>query len=415
MIGLVDCNNFYASCERVFNPRLNKKPVIVLSNNDGCVLARSNESKDLGIKMGEPVFKIKEIIKNNNIHVFSSNFSLYGDLSNRVMNTLKSETKAIEIYSIDEAFLDFKDFIDLDRAIKIKSKVQKWTGIPVSIGISFTKTLSKVANQIAKTKREGVCILDNDTVITRLLSNFPIEKLWGIGKNYTRRLKELNILTALDLREAPTSLLRKNFPVSIIRMQKELKGNMVYDLETLKNRKKSICTSRSFGKEINDFNNLKEAVCNFANNCARKLRQENSVCSKVSIFLMTNRFNLTVAQHNPTITMHFDTPTSDSMEIISATSKALRLIYASGFSYKKAGVVLHEIKSNKQIQMSCFDIPKRKKRNKLMKSIDELNSIMGNNKIRFASQGFNECWQAKRKKLSPSYTTKYEDILKIKI
>ena len=415
MIGLVDCNNFYASCERVFNPRLNKKPVIVLSNNDGCVIARSNESKDLGIKMGEPVFKIKEIIKNNNIHVFSSNFSLYGDLSNRVMNTLKSETKAIEIYSIDEAFLDFKDFIDLDRAIKIKSKVQKWTGIPVSIGISFTKTLSKVANQIAKTKREGVCILDNDTVITRLLSNFPIEKLWGIGKNYTRRLKELNILTALDLREAPTSLLRKNFPVSIIRMQKELKGNMVYDLETLKNRKKSICTSRSFGKEINDFNNLKEAVCNFANNCARKLRQENSVCSKVSIFLMTNRFNLTVAQHNPTITMHFDTPTSDSMEIISATSKALRLIYVSGFSYKKAGVVLHEIKSNKQIQMSCFDIPKRKKRNKLMKSIDELNSIMGNNKIRFASQGFNEYWQAKRKKLSPSYTTKYEDILKIKI
>ena len=415
MIGLVDCNNFYASCERVFNPRLNKKPVIVLSNNDGCVIARSNESKDLGIKMGEPVFKIKEIIKNNNIHVFSSNFSLYGDLSNRVMNTLKSETKAIEVYSIDEAFLDFKDFIDLDRAIKIKSKVQKWTGIPVSIGISFTKTLSKVANQIAKTKREGVCILDNDTVITRLLSNFPIEKLWGIGKNYTRRLKELNILTALDLREAPTSLLRKNFPVSIIRMQKELKGNMVYDLEILKNRKKSICTSRSFGKEINDFNNLKEAVCNFANNCARKLRQENSVCSKVSIFLMTNRFNLTVAQHNPTITMHFDTPTSDSMEIISATSKALRLIYASGFSYKKAGVVLHEIKSNKQIQMSCFDIPKRKKRNKLMKSIDELNSIMGNNKIRFASQGFNEYWQAKRKKLSPSYTTKYEDILKIKI
>ena len=415
MIGLVDCNNFYASCERVFNPRLNKKPVIVLSNNDGCVIARSNESKDLGIKMGEPVFKIKEIIKNNNIHVFSSNFSLYGDLSNRVMNTLKSETKAIEIYSIDEAFLDFKDFIDLDRAIKIKSKVQKWTGIPVSIGISFTKTLSKVANQIAKTKREGVCILDNDTVITRLLSNFPTEKLWGIGKNYTRRLKELNILTALDLREAPTSLLRKNFPVSIIRMQKELKGNMVYDLEILKNRKKSICTSRSFGKEINDFNNLKEAVCNFANNCARKLRQENSVCSKVSIFLMTNRFNLTVAQHNPTITMHFDTPTSDSMEIISATSKALRLIYASGFSYKKAGVVLHEIKSNKQIQMSCFDIPKRKKRNKLMKSIDELNSIMGNNKIRFASQGFNEYWQAKRKKLSPSYTTKYEDILKIKI
>ena len=415
MIGLVDCNNFYASCERVFNPRLNKKPVIVLSNNDGCVIARSNESKDLGIKMGEPVFKIKEIIKNNNIHVFSSNFSLYGDLSNRVMNTLKSETKAIEIYSIDEAFLDFKDFIDLDRAIKIKSKVQKWTGIPVSIGISFTKTLSKVANQIAKTKREGVCILDNDTVITSFLSNFPIEKLWGIGKNYTRRLKELNILTALDLRETPTSLLRKNFPVSIIRMQKELKGNMVYDLEILKNRKKSICTSRSFGKEINDFNNLKEAVCNFANNCARKLRQENSVCSKVSIFLMTNRFNLIVAQHNPTITMHFDTPTSDSMEIISATSKALRLIYASGFSYKKAGVVLHEIKSNKQIQMSCFDIPKRKKRNKLMKSIDELNSIMGNNKIRFASQGFNEYWQAKRKKLSPSYTTKYEDVLKIKI
>ena len=415
MIGLVDCNNFYASCERVFNPHLNKKPVIVLSNNDGCVIARSNESKDLGIKMGEPVFKIKEIIKNNDVHVFSSNFSLYGDLSNRVMKTLKSEIKEIEIYSIDEAFLDFKDFIDLDRAIKIKSKVQKWTGIPVSIGISFTKTLSKVANQIAKTKREGVCILDTDAVIKKVLSNFPIEKLWGIGKNYTRRLKELNILTALDLREANPSLLRKNFSVSIIRTQKELKGDVVYGLEILKNRKKSICTSRSFGKEIKGFNNLKEAVCNFANNCARKLRQENSVCSKVSIFLMTNRFNLTIAQHNPTVTMHFNTPTSDSMEIISAASKAVKLIYRSGFSYKKAGVVLHEIRSNKQIQMSCFDIIKRKKRNKLMKSIDELNLIMGNNKIRFASQGFNKHWQAKRKKLSPNYTTKYEDILKIKI
>lgn len=415
MIGLVDCNNFYASCERVFNPHLNKKPVIVLSNNDGCVIARSNESKDLGIKMGEPVFKIKEIIKNNDVHVFSSNFSLYGDLSNRVMKTLKSETKAIEIYSIDEAFLDFKDFIDLDRAIKIKSKVQQWTGIPVSIGISFTKTLSKVANQIAKTKNEGVCILNNDIVIKKVLSNFPIEKLWGIGKNYTRRLKELNILTALDLREAKPSLLKKNFSVSIIRTQKELKGDVVYGLEILKNRKKSICTSRSFGKEIKGFNNLKEAVCNFANNCARKLRQENSVCSKVSIFLMTNRFNLKANQHNPTVTMHFDTPTSDSMEIISATSKAVKLIYRLGFSYKKAGVVLHEIKTNKQIQMSCFDIIKRKKRNKLMNSIDELNLIMGNNKIRFASQGFNTHWQAKRKKLSPSYTTKYEDILKIKI
>ena len=415
MIGLVDCNNFYASCERVFNPNLNKKPVIVLSNNDGCVIARSNESKDLGIKMGEPVFKIKEIIKNNNVHVFSSNFSLYGDLSNRVMKTLKSETKAIEIYSIDEAFLDFNDIIDLDRATKIKSKVQKWTGIPVSIGISFTKTLSKVANQIAKTKNEGVCILDNDTVVKKVLSNFPIEKLWGIGKNYTRRLKELNILTALDLRSANPSLLRKNFPVSIIRMQKELKGHMVYDLEIFKNRKKSICTSRSFGKEIKEFNNLREAVCNFANNCARKLRKENSVCSKVSIFLMTNRFNLKETQHNPTVTMHFDTPTSDSIEIISATSKAVKLIYAHGFSYKKAGVVLHEIKSNKQIQMSCFDIIKRKKRNKLMKSIDKLNLIMGNNKIRFASQGFDEYWQVTRKKLSPSYTTKYDDILKIKI
>lgn len=365
--------------------------------------------------MGEPVFKIKEIIKNNNVHVFSSNFSLYGDLSNRVMKTLKSETKAIEIYSIDEAFLDFNDFIDLDRATKIKSKVQKWTGIPVSIGISFTKTLSKVANQIAKTKNEGVCILDNDTVVKKVLSNFPIEKLWGIGKNYTRRLKELNILTALDLRRANPSLLRKNFPVSIIRMQKELKGHMVYDLEIFKNRKKSICTSRSFGKEIKEFNNLREAVCNFANNCARKLRKENSVCSKVSIFLMTNRFNLKETQHNPTVTMHFDTPTSDSIEIISATSKAVKLIYAHGFRYKKAGVVLHEIKSNKQIQMSCFDIIKRKKRNKLMKSIDKLNLIMGKNKIRFASQGFDEYWQATRKKLSPSYTTKYDDILKIKI
>ena len=416
MIALVDCNNFYASCERIFKPHLDKKPIAVLSNNDGCVIARSNESKSLGLKMGEPIFKKRYLVDKHNIHLFSSNFALYGDISKRVFDIVGNNVPSYEIYSIDGAFLDFSGIKDpYGYASHIREKVKRWTGIPISIGISYTKTLSKVAGYIAKKSRNGINYLKDKNEINEILRSLPLDEIWGIGIRYAIKMKKYGIHTAADLLECDETWIRKMMNVVGLRMVRELKCIPHFNLNTNRNMKKSICTSRSFGKEIKEFNNLREAVCNFANNCARKLRKENSVCSKVSIFLMTNRFNLKETQHNPTVTMYFDTPTSDSIEIISATSKAVKLIYGHGFSYKKAGVVLHEIKSNKQIQMSCFDIIKRKKRNKLMKSIDKLNLIMGNNKIRFASQGFDEKWQAKRKKLSPSYTTKYEDILKIKI
>ena len=416
MIGLADCNNFYASCERVFKPSLNNKPVVVLSNNDGCVIARSNESKRLGIKMGEPVFKIKSLIKENNVKVFSTNFSLYGDLSKRVMTTLKSEVKSVEVYSIDEAFLDFSDHLNLDRLIYIRNKVKKWTGIPISIGVAPTKTLAKVANYMAKKHKEkGVFILENEDLIKKVLKNFSIQDLWGVGRKYSRKLNQLNIYNALQLRNLNTDWLRKNFSINMVRLQKELKGEVSYSFDPNDSIRKSICTSRSFAKEVRDFNALNEYVSNFAVNCASKLRKQKSYCSKLSLFLMTNRFKSNAKQYYPSITLEFLTPTNDNLEIVTMANRALKSIYSPNFIYKKAGVILHDTVLKKDIQMSLFDQIDRKKRKKLMCSIDYLNNILGKNKVRVASQGVKENLDFKRSNLSPSYTTKYSDILTIKI
>ena len=416
MIGLADCNNFYASCERVFKPSLNNKPVVVLSNNDGCVIARSNEAKRLGIKMGEPVFKIKSLIKENNVKVFSTNFSLYGDLSKRVMTTLKSEVKSVEVYSIDEAFLDFSDHLNLDRLIYIRNKVKKWTGIPISIGVAPTKTLAKVANYMAKKHKEkGVFILENEDLIKKVLKNFSVQDLWGVGRKYSRKLNQLNIYNALQLRNLNTDWLRKNFSINMVRLQKELKGEVSYSFDPNDSIRKSICTSRSFAKEVRDFNALKEYVSNFAVNCASKLRKQKSYCSKLSLFLMTNRFKSNAKQYYPSITLEFLTPTNDNLEIVTMANRALKSIYSPNFIYKKAGVILHNTVLKKDIQMSLFDQIDRKKRKKLMCSIDYLNNILGKNKVRVASQGVKENLDFKRSNLSPSYTTKYSDILTIKI
>ena len=238
MIGLADCNNFYASCERVFNPKIKGKPIVVLSNNDGCVIARSNEAKALNIKMGEPAFKIKSLFKKHKVHVFSTNFALYGDLSERVMNTLKSEISRVEIYSIDEAFLDFSDLCSFDRALSISKKVKKWTGIPISIGIAPTKTLAKVANHIAKkSTKEGVFILRKSDIV-RYLQYLPIEDVWGIGRKNAFKLKQYGVYTALDFRNLNTDWLRKNFSINGVRLQKELMGEICYELEFKKNKKR---------------------------------------------------------------------------------------------------------------------------------------------------------------------------------
>lgn len=416
MIGLADCNNFYASCERVFNPQLRNKPVVVLSNNDGCIIARSNEAKALGIKMGEPYFKIKALIEKHKVNVFSTNFALYGDFSDRVMNTLKLEVERVEIYSIDEAFLDFSDLATIDRAISIKKKVQQWTGIPVSIGIAPTKSLAKVANHIAKKHIDkGVFILDDESLIKRVLNTFPVEDLWGVGRKYANRLKQSSINTALEFRNADPEWIRKNFSVNGIRLQKELKGQKCYDLEMKPVRKNNICTTRSFGKEIKDYKRIKEAVSAFANTCATKLRKEKSCCSNISVFLMTNAYKPNAKQYHPHITLDFQTPTNDSAEIVSMANTALKSIYRDDCIYKKAGVIVQNTTPEEEVQMSLFDTVDREKRRKLMYSVDKINMLMGRDKIRLAAQGFERRWKLRKEQLSPCYTTRFADILTIDV
>jgi len=416
MIGLVDCNNFYASCERVFKPNLKNKPIIVLSNNDGCVIARSNEAKALGVKMGEPVFKIRALIRKYKINVFSTNFALYGDLSHRVMDVLKTEVKKLEIYSIDEAFLDLSDFRSSERAVFIKKKIKQWTSIPVSIGIAPTKTLAKIANHIAKKNTEkGVFTLNNEMIIKKTLSVFPVENLWGIGRKYAHKLKLSGIKTALDFKNADAKWVKHNLSINGILIQRELKGEQCYKLKTYQSRKKSISTTRSFSKEIKKYSLIKEAVNNFANNCARKLREEKSCCSKVSVFLMTNPYKSKSKQYHQKITLFFPTATNDSLEISRMVDKALKKIYINDYSYKKAGVIVHEIKPEREVQISLFNKIDIKKRRNLMYSLDKINMIMGRDKVHLASQGIDKKWQLKQEQLSPCYTTQIKDILTIKI
>lgn len=413
MIGLLDCNNFYASCERAFNPLLKSVPVIVLSNNDGCVIARSNEAKSVGIKMGVPAFKVKDLIEKNHVHVFSSNYALYGDMSERVMNILKSEVENVEVYSIDEAFLDLSEFTDRDRVKSIREKVLKWTNLPVSIGVAATKSLSKVANQIAKKSSvDGIYILEGDKDITKALKQFPVADLWGIGRRYARKLKGLKINTALEFRNLNENWVRKNMSVNGVRLQKELKGEKCFDLEIISQRKKNICTSRSFGKEIQSYTRLVEALSSFASSCAMKLRLQKSCCSNISVFILTNPHNSNIEQQHSYLTLQFDTPTSDSMEIVKMAVKGLKMIYKKGVTYKKAGVIVGNTTPNNQVQMSLFDKIKRNKRKRLMNSVDKINTLMGRNTVRIASQGYGRKWKLRQERLSPCYTTCFSDILK---
>ncbi len=413
MIGLLDCNNFYASCERAFNPLLKSVPVIVLSNNDGCVIARSNEAKSVGIKMGIPAFKVKDLIEKNHVHVFSSNYALYGDMSERVMNILKSEVENVEVYSIDEAFLDLSEFTDRDRVKSIREKVLKWTNLPVSIGVAATKSLSKVANQIAKKSSvDGIYILEGDKDITKALKQFPVADLWGIGRRYARKLKGLKINTALEFRNLNENWVRKNMSVNGVRLQKELKGEKCFDLEIMSQRKKNICTSRSFGKEIQSYTRLVEALSSFASSCAMKLRLQKSCCSNISVFILTNPHNSNIEQQHSYLTLQFDTPTSDSMEIVKMAVKGLKMIYKKGATYKKAGVIVGNTTPNNQVQMSLFDKIKRNKRKRLMNSVDKINALMGRNTVRIASQGYGRKWKLRQERLSPCYTTCFSDILK---
>ena len=416
MIALADCNNFYASCERVFNPKLERKPVVVLSNNDGCIIARSNEAKKLGIKMGEPAFKIKNVVEKYNVNVFSTNFALYGDLSKRVMNTFRTEVNKMEVYSIDEAFLDFSDLADKERAIQIKKKVQMWTGIPVSIGIAKTKTLAKVANHIAKKyTKAGVFMFDDEDLIRRALNVFPVEDLWGIGKKHAKRLKEVGICTALQFRETDTDWIKRHLSINGVKLQKELKGEICHPLETTIQRKKNICTARSFGTEIKELRKLREAVSSHANTCATKLRKEKSCCSTISVFLSTNPFNPQAKQYHPYRVFNLDVPTNDSIEIVRFALKGLDQIYRSDCIYKKAGVIVGRTIPESQVQLSLFDNLDRDKRREINSVVDTINRKMGRNKVKLAVQGTGRKWKLRQERLSPCYTTRFSEILEVRI
>jgi DNA polymerase V len=417
MIALVDCNNFYASCERVFQPKLENKPIVVLSNNDGCVIARSNEAKALGIKMGAPAFKMKPIFDYHNVHVFSSNFALYGDLSNRVMQILSQESPAIEIYSIDEAFLDLKGVKKLNKfSIELRKKVGQWTGIPVSIGIAPTKTLAKVANRMAKKhKKDGVFLMKEPATITRVLKHVGVDELWGVGRKYSKFLSQRGFQTAYDLVNASESWVRNNMTVNGLRMIKELKGIPCLALEYETQRKKNICTSRSFGMDVKTLQELEEAIASYASTCAMKLRKEKSLTASILVFVKTNPFKEINSQYSPCQKAVLDVPTNDSMEIISQALSVLKRIYKDGFNYKKAGVIVGDIVSEESRQLSLFHTQDIFKTKNIMNAMDDINRKMGRNKVRLAVQGFDRKWRLKQEKLSPCYTTRFEDVLEVKI
>lgn len=419
MIALCDCDNFYASCERVFNPSLIGRPIIVLSNNDGCVIARSNESKALGIKMGQPLYQIKKLIEQHNVSVHSSCFQLYGDMSERVMMTLKQNVPEIEIYSIDEAFLNI-DGIPVDElesfGRKVAYTVYKNTGIPVSIGIAPTKTLAKVASKLCKKypKLNRCCFMYKPEDIKKVLSNYPIEDIWGIGRRYAKMLKENGIHTAEDFRNCRAEWVKSKMGITGLRTWTELHGEKCIDFETSVADRQSIMVSRSFSKEQYELSALQESIATFTSLACEKLRKQSSVAGQLQVFILTNRHREDRPQHNEGAMLQFTTPTDSTLEIAKAASDLLKKIYRKGFGYKKAGVILQNINKNTGVQNSLFDTVDRTKHKSLMNTIDAVNSQMGRSTIMLGSQGAMDI-RSNKEHMSPCYTTKWSDILIIKV
>jgi DNA polymerase V len=417
MYALVDCNNFYASCERVFKPNLRHQPIVVLSNNDGCVIARSNEAKAFGIPMGAPAFKYKSLFDKHDIKVFSSNYALYGDMSNRVMKMLATFTPDIEIYSIDEAFLQFKnfDYVDLQSYCEnIKRTVDKGTGIPVSIGIAPTKALSKVANRIAKKfadKTGGVYSIDSAEKRIKALKWLPIGDVWGIGRKHSKRLLAKNIKTAYDFINLPDQWVRQQMSVVGLRLKKELEGESTLALETV-NPKKAIATTRSFDNMYTDYDTLQERVSTFTVSCAEKLRKQKSHCNMLMVFLQTNPFRQDLPQYRNNIVVHTHYPTHSSIDLVKLAIKGLDRIFKKGYHYKKAGVIVMGLtpENTKQFTLFTHENPKH---DSVMKTIDRLNHTIGQNKVKLACQDTGRMWKMKQEQLSPRYTTNLNEVINV--
>ena len=397
-IALIDCNNFYASCERIFNPKLIGKPIVVLSNNDGCIIARSKEAKKLGIKMGEPYFKAKNIIEKNDVKVFSSNYSLYGDLSRRVMRTLKRFNTEIEVYSIDEAFIDLSNFPDSEVekvGREIRETVLQWTGIPTSIGIAKTKTLSKVANHIAKKKQSGVTSLIGIENLDPILEKVEINDIWGVGRQLTKFYQKNGIYNAKQLKNKSNTWIKKCSNVLSSRTAMELRGIPCINLETTQTKRKSCVVSRSFGKRIEKFQELKEAVANYCLNASEKIRSESLVAKAITVFVRTSPFQRDYGYYSNAKTIDFPIATNNSIETVKTAVAILESIFKNGYRYQKAGVMLTGLR-NDDGRKNLFSSEKDEKIKSLMRSIDNTNYRYGRSTLSLASAGVHKKWNMRR-------------------
>ena len=418
-IALVDCNNFYVSCERVFNPKLKNKPVVVLSNNDGCAIARSEEVKALGVRMGEPWFQFKDLAKKHNIIICSSNYALYADMSDRVMSILSKFSPTQEIYSIDECFLDLTGFCKDDLttyAKKICRCIQQQTGLPVCIGIGASKTLAKLANHIAKKNSsfQGVC---NFNAITtqeqnKWLHKVKVGKIWGVGKKLAPKLNQIRIYNASDLKNINPSMLDLQFSVSLKKTIYELNNIVCFKLEETTAPKKQITCSRSFGVLIVSFKNLEQSIALYVTRAAEKLRRQNSYTGSIHIYICTSPFNKKEFCYENSVTVPLPKQTNNTLTLIQFALFGLRKIYRNGYKYQKAGVILTKIVSSKECQHDLFSKKGRqKKSNNLMTALDQINALMGKKILRVAAEGITQPWKMKQSNRSPRYTTNWNDLI----
>ena len=414
MYALCDGNNFFVSCERVFDSSLEGKPVIVLSNNDGCAISRSNEAKALGIKMGANFFEIEELVRRHDVQVFSTNFVLYADMSIRMKSMLSRFCPEVEDYSIDEAFLDFTGFDNVDlrkHCLKMAQSVKQGVGIPVSVGVAPTKTLAKVANKFAKkfAGYKSVCVIDNEEKRVKALQKTEIGDVWGIGRRHTKRLDLMNVKTAYEFTQLPRAWVRKNMTVVGEKTWRELLGEPCIEMEAVQPEKQSIMVSRSFGKMIRECDVIMEALSNYTSMAAAKLRRQKSCAKSVLVFIDTNPFREDLEQYSRHIIMNFPVATNSNMEIVKYVDEGLKKIFRPGYWYKKAGVMLMDICSQDIIQGNIWDRIDRKKHSRLMEILDRTNDRYGRNALKLAVQGDGEQWKIKQERLSPAYTTRVSD------
>jgi DNA polymerase V len=418
MYALIDCNNFYASCERVFRPDLNGKPIVVLSNNDGCVIARSNEAKAIGIPMGAPAFQQKELFEKHHVHVFSANFALYGDMSNRVMSVIADHCTDMEIYSIDECFLDLSGFDRYDLksyCSLIRQKVHKWTGIPISIGIAPTKSLAKLANRIAKKypqQTQGVHLINSEELRLKALHWCPVEDVWGIGCQHTKRLNYYGVKTAWQFTRMSDHWVKKNMSVVGLRLKMDLMGKPTIQMEDVKT-KQSIATTRTFDSNYVDFELIRERVSTFTVTCAEKLRKQGARCNALMVFLVSNVNRPDLPQYSNNIVVKLPYPTSSSIELSRFATNALKKIFVQGYFYKKAGVILMDFTPEGSIQLNIFE-NSNPRHALLMQAMDKINNALGQKKLKLASQDLDRTWKMHQEKLSPRYTTNINEIITIK-